>query len=155
MQWINLSSAQFFRSRKQLIQFFRYYGDKRITKEGMDWIRGVKQEEFDQPGTLVLCVVHNKKIIGVLIISNYGINESFIAVHKQYRNQDIAQQMVAYALNQFGKIYGRVALDNIPSMKICLDNGMVAFHLFTGPTQKPTLWMGGGNWKKEDVLDVE
>jgi hypothetical protein len=109
-------------------------------------------EQFNQEGTLVTLAVKEKKTIGILIISQYGIDESFMAVHKQFRNKHVAQQMVTQAYEKLGKMYGRVALDNMPSLKVCLANGMVAFHLFNGPTGKPTLWLGGGNWKKEDVL---
>lgn len=152
MQSRNLSYSQFDKGREKLVKFFRQHGDKRITKEGIQWIRRVTKEQLEKPGSLIHCVVNEKMIVGVLIISNYGIDESFMAVHEKYRNQDIAQKMVEYSIKELGKVYGRVALDNIPSMKVCFHNGLVAFHLFDGPTGKPTFWLGGGNWRKEDVL---
>jgi hypothetical protein len=135
-----------------MITFFRYHGDRRITKDSIQWIKQAKKSNIEHPGTFSLCVVEENKLVGVLIISEYGIDESFMAVHKSYRNQDIALRMVDYSYKELGKIYGRVAMDNIPSLKVCLDNGMVAFHLFNGPTGKPTLWLGGGDWDKKDVL---
>lgn len=152
MKWLKLTSKQFQKSRKAFIQFFRKHGDRRITKEGIQWIEKMPPEKLDTEGTIIICAINQNKLIGVLIISDYGIEESFMAVHKYNRNQDIANQMVQIAIQDLGKVYGRVAMDNIPSLKVCFENGLVAFHLFEGPTGKPTLWLGGGNWRKEDVL---
>ena len=152
MQWHNLTFNRFTKVKDKIIDFFKQHGDKRITRDGINWIKQATPESFETPGTLVLCVVDQKVLVGVVIVANYGIEESFIAVHKRYRNQDIGNKMVEYVVSSLGKIYGRIAMDNIPSIKICLENGMVAFHLFEGPTGKPTLWLGGGNWNKADVL---
>jgi ribosomal protein S18 acetylase RimI-like enzyme len=152
MQLLNLTDKLLAKKRRPLIHFFHLHGDHRITKDAFDWIQKVKGEDLDQEGTLILCAVEQNKLIGVVIASNYGIHESFIAVHKKYRNQHTAQKMVKHTIQHLGKLYGRVAMDNTPSLKVCLDNQMVAFHLFTGPTKKPTLWLGGGNWSKEDIL---
>jgi len=151
MQWLNLSYKQFDKAREHFVRFFRRHGDKRITREGILWIRHTNQKDFEKPGTLVHCVVDNKTIVGILIISNYGMEESLMAVHTKYRNKDIAQQMVKNSIELLGKVYGRVAIDNAPSLKVCFHNGLVAFDLFEGPTGKPTFWLGGGNWSKEDV----
>jgi hypothetical protein len=152
MQLLNLTDKLLAKRRRHLIQFFRQHGDRRITKDAYDWIQKVKDEDLEQEGTLILCAIEQNKLVGVLIASNYGIDESFITVHKRHRNQHTAQKMVHHTIQQLGKLYGRVAMDNTPSLKVCLDNHMVAFHLFNGPTGKPTLWLGGGNWSKQDVL---
>jgi hypothetical protein len=152
MQLLSLTDQLLAKKRRHLIQFFRLHGDRRITKDAYDWIQKVKSEDLEQEGTLILCAIEQKKLVGVLIASNYGIDESFITVHKNNRNKHTAQKMVQQTIEQLGKLYGRIAMDNIPSLKVCLDNNMVAFHLFFGPTGKPTLWLGGGNWNKADVL---
>lgn len=153
MQIIKLTKSQFTSHRQKLVQFLLQHGDKRITKKAIDWIKKASSEDIEQEGFLALSALENKTLIGVLIVADYGMDESIVAVHEKYRNQNTAKKMVYYTIAQLGKVYGRVALDNIPSLKICLENGMVGFHLFTGVTKKPTLWLGGGNWKKEDVLD--
>lgn len=153
MSIVNLSAHQFFSIRKKLIYFLRQHGDRRITTQAIRWLKQATRKEFEKEGFLALCSLKQNRLIGVLIVADYGIKESFIAVHKHYRNQHVAKNMLQHALRHLGKMYGRVAIDNIPSLKVCLDNGMVAFHLFTGVTNKPTLWLGGGNWKKEDILD--
>lgn len=152
MQLQNITGKQLEKHRSALINFFKVHGDHRITKGAYEWIQNVKPEELQDKGTTILCAIDNKKLVGVLITANYGITESFIAVHKNQRNQHVARRMVELALSQQGKLYGRVAMDNIPSLKVCLENGLVAFHLFHGPTGKPSLWLGGGSWKREDVL---
>ncbi|GGK17639.1 hypothetical protein GCM10010965_08320 [Caldalkalibacillus thermarum] len=152
MKLHKLTSAQVEKYRRALITFLKRHGDRRITRTGINWLEQADATQLSSAGTLVLCALKEKKLIGLLIVSNYGIDESYIAVHQHYRDKDIAKQMVQYAIHSLGKLYGRVALDNIPSLKVCLANDMVAFHLFNGPTGKLTLWVGGGDWTKEDVL---
>lgn len=154
MQLLSLTEQQLNKQRRNLIRFFRFHGDHRITKDAYNWIQKANQEDLDHPGTLILCALEDKKIVGVIIAANYGIDESLIAVHKKHRNKHTAQNMVQQTLTLLGKLYGRVALDNIPSLKVCLENQMVAFHLFDGPTGKKTFWLGGGAWKKDDVLNL-
>jgi hypothetical protein len=55
------------------------------------------------------------------------------------------------AQQQLGKVYTRVAYDNIPSLKLCFRCGLTAFAMTKGPTGKPTLWLGGGDYQKEEV----
>lgn len=153
MSIIRLTPAQFLNNRRKIIRFLRNHGDRRITLKAIRWIKGATKKDVEQEGFLALCALHHNIIIGVLVVADYGRVESLIAIHKKYRNQHIAKRMVQQAISTLGKMYSRVAMDNIPSLKICFDNGMVAFHLFTGVTNKPTLWLGGGSWKKEDVLE--
>jgi hypothetical protein len=155
MQLLSLTEQQLIKQRRNLIQFFRLHGDHRITKDAYNWIKKASQEDLGHAGTIVLCAVEERKIVGVLIAANYGIDESLIAVHKKHRNKHTAKEMVQHTISLLGKLYGRVALDNIPSLKVCLENQMVAFRLFEGPTGKKTLWLGGGAWKKDDVLNIE
>jgi GNAT superfamily N-acetyltransferase len=148
-----LTKNQVLKHRSRLITFLKQHGDKRITHNAIQWLKTADEAALNTQGTAVLAVLDGNKLVGVLIISRYGLDESFMAVHKQYRNQNIAKNMIDEAISTLGKIYGRVALDNLSSLKACLASGMVAFHLFTGPTEKPTLWLGGGNWSKSDVLN--
>lgn len=152
MKITHLTPELFHKNRKHLVNFIRHNGDKRITQEAINWVRKASPEVVNEPETIVLAAVEDKQIVGLLVAVRYGIDESFIVVHRNTRNHHIAKQMVSIALSEVSKIYGRIATDNIPSLKVCLDNGMVAFHLFTGPTGKPTLWVGAGEWTKEDVL---
>ncbi|WP_202081375.1 GNAT family N-acetyltransferase [Caldalkalibacillus salinus] len=148
----NLTGHQVEKYKKKIVDFIKRHGDKRITREAIQWVRQTNAAQVAQDGTVLMCALDQNKVVGVLIAVDYGMMESFIVVHRQYRNQHVAKQMVKEVVSSMGKIYGRVAMDNAPSLKVCLDNDMVAFHLFEGPTGKPTLWLGGGNWSKEDVL---
>lgn len=150
----NLTPSLFQKYRHKLVEFIRKNGDRRITKEALDWVRTVRPERLEEAENVVLVAVQDKKVIGMVIAINYGIEESFIVVHRHHRNHNIAKQMVQNVISQLSKIYGRIATDNIPSLKVCLDNNMVAFDLFIGPTGKPTLWLGGGDWSKADVLQI-
>ncbi|GAA0376392.1 GNAT family N-acetyltransferase [Bacillus horti] len=149
----NLSPAQFERHRAKLTLFIQKNGDKRITKDAIEWVKRVNPTRLSEEETVVIVASEGNKVIGVLIAANYGIEEGVIVVDRRNRNHSIAKRMVQTVISQLNKIYGRIALDNIPSLKVCLDNGLVAFHLFEGPTGKPTVWVGGGEWTKEDVLN--
>lgn len=155
IRWLKLTERNLERHRKHLLLFFRKHGDKRITKAGMDWLRQAGKEDVNREGNFMIYGLHNKLLVGVFIVVNYGIDESFIAVHRHYRNQDIGSEMIQRAITELGKLYGRVAMDNIPSLNLCFHNGMVAFQYLRGPTGKPTLWLGGGQWKREDVRSAD
>lgn len=96
-----------------------------------------------------------KKVTGIVVFGNYGIEESFIAVHPDYRQKRVAEQLLKKAIDSLGKVYARVAADNIASLKLCFTCGLVAFSLCKGPTGKPTFWLGGGNFRPDDVLKKE
>lgn len=137
--------------RQRLIRFIDLHGDKRITRQGIRWLENLQGGELNSPGTVILVSVEEKKLTGLLAISDYGRKESLVAVHKLYRQQKTGVTLISELMKRVDKCYGRVALDNIPSLKMCFAMGMIGFKVISGPTGKPTLWLGLGNWKKEDV----
>jgi hypothetical protein len=137
--------------RGKLIRFFKLHGDKRITSRALAWFESLPPADLKKPENLILIYVEEKRLLGCLAVADYGIKESFIAIHQEARQLGIAKLLVEYTLDNTEKLYARVALDNIPSMKTCFAVGMVGFSCITGPTGKPTVWMGAGNWRKEDV----
>lgn len=147
-----LTKEQTLRYRRKLLLFLRKHGDRRITRSALQWLERAEARDLSEEGTLILVALENRKLVGMILISRYGLREAAMAVHREYRNRNIAKALIHQTISTLGKMYGRVALDNLPSLKACLDNGMVGFHLFTGPTGKPTLWVGGGHWSKKEVL---
>lgn len=132
-------------------RFLRHNGDRRITLSARKWFNNLSPEDLSKPGTEILMMVLGHRIVGISAISFYGIDQSIIAVHRDYRNQGIGEQLVRFHIQSLGKLYARVAVDNQASLKLCFTVGMVAFQLFNGPTGKPTLWLAGGDWKREDI----
>lgn len=152
MNYIELTPNQLRKHRDVLIRFIKIHGDNRITHRAIQWLRTFDAEQLRlHEGTVVYVAMDGKLLCGLVVIANYGIDESFVVVHKDYRHQSIATDLIQKFFTTREKVYGRVALDNIPSIKMCFANGMVAFALTEGPTGKPTLWFGYGNWSKEDV----
>ncbi|MEW9670693.1 GNAT family N-acetyltransferase [Ammoniphilus sp. 3BR4] len=137
--------------RQRLIRFLKSHGDKRITKQGIRWLEGLNEAEVLHPGNVILVCIEDKKLTGLIAVSDYGRQESYVAVHQDYRQRQTGVTLIEELMKRIDKAYGRVALDNVPSLKMCFAMGMVGFKLVTGPTGKPTLWLGLGNWKKEDV----
>jgi ribosomal protein S18 acetylase RimI-like enzyme len=148
---IKLSFSSLRKMQPRLLKFIRIYGDRRITETTRRWLNQVSAEDLETPGTEVLVALENRSLVGATGFSNYGLDHSFAVIHRNYRNQDIGKKMIETHLQGFGKIYGKVALDNTPSLKMCFGHGLIAFKLVTGPTGKPTLWFGGGNWNYSDV----
>lgn len=138
------------RHRSTLLTFLRRYGNQRITHKALQWLKHLQLNK-QQPGTFVAVCFSNKKLIGVMAIGNYGLDEAIIAVHPDYRRRGVGEALLNFSLKHTHKIYTRVACDNFPSLKLCFACGMQAFQVFIGPTGKPTLWLGGGNWNSQDI----
>lgn len=127
------------------------YGDGRITYRAMRWFNQQTAENFKE-NSYIAAAYDGKKVAGIIVFGNYGIEESFIAVHPDYRQKGVGEKLLKQAMASLGKVYARVALDNIASLKLCFTCGLVAFFLSKGPTGKPTFWLGGGNFNPDDVL---
>ena len=136
--------------RPILIRFLKKHGDGRITHKAIRWLKQIQATEV-KPGTLILLAFHQQKLVGLMAFSHYGIEHAITAVHPNWRKQGIGMAMLKKALSQLKKVYTRVAYDNIPSLKLCFSCGLVAFDMIKGPTGKPTLLLGGGEWKHEDI----
>ncbi|WP_134699877.1 GNAT family N-acetyltransferase [Ammoniphilus sp. YIM 78166] len=138
--------------RQRMIDFIRAgHGDRRITKQGFQWMKEVSPQDLQEPGTVLLIAIEDKKIVGLLATADYGRKEAFVLVHKLYRENGIGVALIQELMKRIDKVYGKVALDNIPSLKMCFAMGMVGFKVVTGPTGKHTLCLGLGNWRKDDV----
>lgn len=140
------------RFRQTLVRFIRKYGERRITRSAIQWLKTVRGSALAEEGNLILAALEGRKLVGLVAAADYGRRESFIVVHPAYRRQGIALELVNELVRRLDRVYGRVALDNIPSLAMCLQAGFVAFALDKGPTGKPTLWLGKGDWRKEEVL---
>lgn len=152
MEYLELSPIQLEKYRTRLVQFIQQHGDNRITYRAMRWLKALDADQLLlQEGTAIIAATSDKQLRGIIIIADYGREESFVVVHRDHRTMNIASSLIQKYLEGKDKLYGRVALDNIPSMKMCLSNGMVGFKLTEGPTGKPTMWFGMGNWRKEDI----
>ncbi len=140
--------------RKTLIRFIQKHGERRITASGIRWLRQVKGTDLSD-GNLILAALDRRRLVGLIAVADYGRRESLIVVHPFYRRQGIGLQLVDGIVSELDKVYGRVAIDNIPSLSMCLQAGFVAFALEKGPTGKPTLWIGKGNWRKDEVVRAQ
>lgn len=140
------------KSRQTLLNFIRKYGERRITQSGIQWLKTVPGAALSEDGNLILAALDHRRLIGLAAVADYGRKESLIVVHPDYRRQGVALELVDEVVQRMDRVYGRVAMDNIPSLAMCLEAGFVAFALRKGPTGKPTLWIGKGNWRKDEVL---
>jgi GNAT superfamily N-acetyltransferase len=151
MKTIILNEEQWLKYKPLIIDFVSKYGDKRITHKAIRWLKELDAMEMGLEGTFLVAAVDGSQIVGFVGVSDYGRSESIAVVHKDHRQNNIGKSMIQHLMNVVDRLYGKVALDNIPSLKMCMAMGMVGFKIFEGPTGKPTMWLGYGNWKKEDV----
>lgn len=143
MELRNIQPHELKKLRQSLVRFIRYHGDQRITHKAIRWLQHLPAEPFEEGTALILATLHGK-IAGFTALADYGRKESFIVVHPAMRKKKVGAMLLQRSLDELGKIYTRVAIDNIPSLKLCFSCGLKAYDLSTGPTGKPTLMFGGG-----------
>ncbi|PTX63270.1 acetyltransferase (GNAT) family protein [Melghirimyces profundicolus] len=146
---VSIHPALFRRLRPAIVRFSQRYGDRRITHRALRWLKNLNANPFPE-GTWMAAAIDGKKLVGFILFGSYGLEEAYIVVHPGHRKRKVGESLLEQALSSLDRIYTRVACDNIPSLKLCFKSGLVAFHLITGPTGKPTLCLGGGNWKAEE-----
>ncbi|QKG83926.1 GNAT family N-acetyltransferase [Kroppenstedtia pulmonis] len=149
MDYIVLTPSQLKKWRSSILLFAKKYGDRRITHKALRWLRNVKPGPFPE-GTWMSVALEGRRLVGFICFGRYGMEEAFIVVHPSHRKKKVAETLLFHALEELDKVYTRVACDNVPSMKLCFSAGMIAFNLTTGPTGKPTLCFGGGEWSPEE-----
>ncbi|MDA8354065.1 MAG: GNAT family N-acetyltransferase [Firmicutes bacterium] len=146
---VTVSPALLRRVRPQILRFSRKYGDRRITHRALRWLNTLSGDSFPE-GTWLAAAVDRKRLVGFILFGSYGLEEAFVVVHPNYRKRQVGESMLEEALTALDRVYTRVSCDNIPSLKLCFKVGLVAFKLTTGPTGKPTLCLGGGNWSSKE-----
>ena len=138
--------------RIRLIKFISTYGDGHITLRAIKWLRtsAFSSLNFNNGDLIHVCLDNNQKILAVFAVSHFGLDHSLIVVHPSIRKKGIARSLMSKTLDDIDRLYVKVANDNIPSLKLCFSIGMRAFDLTKGPTGKPTLIMGYGNFSLEE-----
>ena len=96
------------RHRSTLVTFLRRYGNQRITHRALQWLKHLQLNK-QKPGTFVAVCFSDKKLIGVMAIGNYGLEEAVIAVHPEYRKRGVGEALLNFSLEHTHKIYTRVA----------------------------------------------
>ena len=152
MQRIKVNSSTPEGLKKPLISFISKYGDNHITKKAINWFNRTPFSEITkEKGDAVHIIINDRnKIIAMIGIVNYGLEQAIIVVHPKIRKTGIAQKLTNGVLDDIDRYYVKVANDNIPSLKLCFSIGMRAFNLIKGPTGKPTLVLGFGNWNSNE-----
>ncbi len=144
-------STQLNKERPLLIPFIRRHGQKRITGKAKRWLLNLPSSTLHDPGTLILVAKNKGKIIGMLGVADYGKKIMMIVVARQARRQKLGTKLVHFALHRLGKMYARVAYDNIPSLAMFFASGFIALTLERGVTGKPTFVFAGGRWSRLDL----
>ncbi|SFS70682.1 GNAT family N-acetyltransferase [Marininema halotolerans] len=149
-----LTPEQLHRYRDRLIRFSYRHGDKRITHKALRWLKKLNASSFPD-GTYLAIAREEKRLAGFILFGNYGLDEAYIVVHPDFRKRHVGEELFKQSIHSLGRVYVRVACDNTPSLKLCFALGLRAFHFTTGPTGKPTLCLGGGEWSEQEFNSYE
>ncbi|EST55061.1 hypothetical protein T458_09475 [Brevibacillus panacihumi W25] len=138
-------------SQETLVRFVRQEGDRRITKQAMEWLEKLTPKLLQSQETRVVLAMRGKQVIGLFAISRYGLHHSLLVVDKRYRHRGIGKGLTQYACALFPKLYVRIALDNEASLALFQGLGFELVKASIGPTGKPTLWLAFGKWTPDDL----
>lgn len=134
-------------ARQQCSDFFRRYGNKRLTREGCQRLASLSYDELMQHGTSIIAATVRSDVgripVGVCFAADYGEGACMIAVHPLYRNRHIGSSLIRSQLSSLGRLRCKVAADHSASLQMCFHAGLQAIALEQGPTGKPTLIMSG------------
>ena len=146
-----LAPGQIAAKKIPLLKFIHNHGERRITRTAVHWFTQADARELCQPGTLILAAVQDGKLVGLCGVAGYGSKAAFVVVDRRHRGQGIGRRLMSEQLKRLGKLYCNVAIDNLASIRMCFQAGLVAVRLFTGETGKPTLHLTGGDerWLKQ------
>jgi GNAT superfamily N-acetyltransferase len=140
-----LGPGQIAAKKTQLLKFIHDHGERRITRAAVQWLMQADARELCQPGTLILAAAQEGKLVGLCGVADYGNKAAFVVVDRRRRGRGIGQRLMSEQLKRLGKLSCNVAIDNLASIRMCFQAGLVAVRLFTGETGKPTLNLTGGD----------
>lgn len=113
------------RIRQQLIAFLLKHGERRITRDAIKWLSHVTEYDLDREGTAILVAQDNKQLAGFFCAVDYGNEISFAVVRETNRSCGIGQRLIKEFVHRNKKFTCRVNADNYPSLRACLQAGLV------------------------------
>jgi GNAT superfamily N-acetyltransferase len=145
MNIIQITELHLKRIKNKLLYFTVKYGERRITRESLDWMKVVTKERLQKQGSSIFAAVDQGRIIGLCCAEDYGKNVCFVVVHPDYRGKGLGARLIRAQLDHLGEINCKVAIDNISSLRMCLNAGLKASRFITGAANKPTLLLYSTN----------
>ncbi|MBT9281768.1 MAG: GNAT family N-acetyltransferase [Hydrogenibacillus schlegelii] len=155
-----LAPPDVLRRRRALLRFIRRHGERRITAAALRRIARTAPEAWLAPGTAVYVALEPRagegsggRLIGVLAALDYGLAASLLVVHRSRRNRGLGRALLAAALRDLGKLYGRIRADNGPSLAAARAAGLTPL-LVSPPAADdlpPTVIVGGGRVDPEEA----
>lgn len=131
------------RQLASLVQFVRQYGERQITSDSCRRLSRLTPEHLCQPGVSLLIATvrgqHGRQLSGISFVSGYGMESCLVAVHPYHRNKHTGTALLTAQLFRLGNLECSVASDNLASLKMCFNAGLIAVALKNGHTGKPTL----------------
>lgn len=153
LKYLPLPPQALAESQATLLRFVRQEGDRRITKQALDWLDKLKPKMLASHESSLVLAMRDKQVVGLFAVSRFGLQHSFLVVDKRYRHRGIGKSLTAYTCQLLPKLYVRVAMDNEASLALFRSLGFELVKATIGPTGKPTLWLAHGHWKPEDLQE--
>ncbi|CAM2969924.1 GNAT family N-acetyltransferase [Paenibacillus sediminis] len=137
----NMSSSE--STHRFYIQFILKYGGRTIPFQALRAFKGFTPEQLEQPGTrFVICTIRTEagiNTVGLCYICDYGDQACFVVVHPLYRGYNIGSRLLTTALADLERISCKAPIDDLPSLHMCFNAGLIATQFIEGPTGKDTL----------------
>ena len=133
-----------YKQRAKILNFISRYSDKRITLATLNSLLQLHDEQLNssnnsEPQAAVYTYIREGHLLGVAYYNEDGNGHCLIVVHPSARNQGIGVQLLQALIKQFQHFHCYVAIDNIPSLKLCFKSNLQANSMVKGPTGKMTL----------------
>lgn len=130
-------------AKASILDLVRKHHDKHITRKAYNHVKQLKSVSLNSPGVAIWTAWSGSQLVGALISERYGVRTSMMVVHRDFRSQGIAKELLKQATCSMGRFYGEVAADNLASLKACFGMGLVAYDVFLR-RGKPTLRVRNG-----------
>ena len=130
--------------RAKFVQFIINAGDQRITTDALKQLESLPVRGLQEEGTQLLIATERTsrakaRLIGLSFVEDFGNTTCLVVVHPEFRGNHIGTMLMREQISRLGSLTCYVAIDNLSSLHMCFQAGLIAHHLMEGPTGKPTL----------------
>ncbi len=143
VKYKQVTAANWSAATNTILDLVRKHHDKHITRKAYNHLRLLKPTSLNKDGVALWTAWNGRQLVGMILCEGYGVRTSMMVVHREFRSQGIAKELLRQATFSMGRFYGEVAADNTASLKACFGMGLVAYDVFLRKG-KPTLRVKNG-----------
>lgn len=127
----------------EMLAFVQKYGAGRISSAAFRALLRLAPSDLDRPGCSLLVArirtEDGERLAGVCCTVDYGRKLCVVVVHPLYRGRGIGARLLQAQLARLKQLSCRVALSQVPSLRMCFRAGLWASGLIRDPSGKALL----------------